>query len=808
MARYDDSSIRQMTAMEHIRNKSSMYVGAADLDADVQLFKEIFDNSADESIDPNKIYKIKVVFLTKGNRYQVVIQDEGRGIPCGKMVELYTEPYTSGKYSEAAYNGISTGTFGIGSKATVALSKRFLSISKRSEGLGKIVTSKGKVVSYTVDRALPGKNTGTIVVYETDRDILTRSGRFMTDPDGLTRVIELIEYIAAFKKNTRIEVYSKNDLFPDKWYDTQSAEDQWNYISDLAGDLVYASPEDINPMDYVRSKYDITDKMVWDIKLDKTIDLENEMDVHGFDIWVGISAGAKTGIIASVNSNMMNDWQSSHVLCLINVLKSKIADYLDTDNGELCSYFKTKYNLPVFGYIRTFFKNASFEGQTKKSFKDVAFAAVYTERLTKMVDMLPAPKWESLFNIIAPDLEEKFLASSNRALRVGRSLKNVAADMINIGSYIPCDIKNNEITELLITEGDNAGGYVKAVRDPAYQAVFKLTGKPINALSADDAALRANAVYQDMLRLFGVGPNDTNLDNFNYNKIGLLADADPDGYHIQALLVGNIYKINPLILETGRVFIATPPLYVLETKTSNIFLRDQHALNDLKVESYQSYFDIELAVHDTGKIYKLNYNTFRDFVYMVKRIGIVMTDVANNLVIEPMILEQLVHCVSYLSVTNIDCNKIKEMLGLDNCIYQKIANTILLVYSGIEVSIPLDRLVPEIYAYLIPELEDAHWDKYSILLSSKVVDKYKRLPVSFMQLYSYFEEMDAKFPIRRLKGLGECTAEQLKHTCVDPLTRTYATIRSVGDVARLYDMLGVDAASRKKMLQADIGIGF
>ena len=805
--KYDDSSIQTMTAMQHIRNKSSMYVGAADLDADVQLFKEILDNSVDESINLLNTYRIKVLFLYKGNRYQVVIKDEGRGIPCGKMKDLYTQPFTSGKYNAKAYNGLSTGTFGIGSKATVALSRKFLSISKRKEGTGKIVTEKGNVKEYEVTPPMPGNNTGTIVVYETDRDILTRSGSFMTDPEGLQRALELVEYISAFKNNTKIEVYTHPNIFPDKWFPLP-VEQQWDFIENLQGTLVYSTPDDITPMSYVRAKFDISGKTLWDIELEKTIDPTNDNDTFGFDINVGICSGAKVGIIASVNSNMMNDWQSSHVSCLINVLKSKLVDYLDTENKELCGYFKTKYNLPLFGYIRAFFKNASFEGQTKKSFKDVAFAALYTEKLLKMVSKFPSDKWETLFNVIAPDLEEKFLASSNKSLRVGKSLKNVASEMLNAGSYIPSDVKNNEITELLITEGDNAGGYVKAVRDPIYQAVFKLSGKPINALSADAAALRSNAVYQDMLRLFGVGPNDTNLEKFNFNKIGLLADADPDGYHIQALLVGNIYKINPLILETGRVFIATPPLYVLETKDNNIFLRDQHALDDLRVDSYYSYFDIELAVPNSKHIYKLKYQEFRDFVYLAKRIGIVISDVANKLAIDAMILEQLVHCVEYLNVLSLDCDKIKEMLGLDACFYHKIANTLLLVYGGIEFSIPLDKLSSEIHAFILPELEKARWKDYIVLLSSKVVDKYKRLPVSFMHLYSYFDEMDSKFPIRRLKGLGECTAEQLKHTCVDPTTRTFSVIRNLGDVDRLFALLGVDTAARKALIKTDMEIGF
>lgn len=805
--KYDDSSIQSMTMMEHIRNKYSMYVGAADLDADVQLFKEILDNSVDESLDANKIYRVKVIFFNKGDRYQVAIMDEGRGVPCGRMAEIYTMPFTSGKYNAKAYNGLSTGTFGVGSKATVALSKKFLAISKRRDASGKIVAQQGKLQHSELGKPMPGVDTGTLVIYETDRTILTESGSFMTDQEGLTRALNLVEYISAFKGNTKIDVYTYPSILPEKWF-AEPADVQWNYIATLEATLLYKSPDDITPMTYVRSKFGITGKTLWDIELVKTINPEDDNDVYGFDITLGVCAGNKTGIIASVNSNMMNDLQSSHVICVMNVLKNKLLPYIDTENIELCGYFKTRYILPIFGYIRAFYKNASFEGQTKKSFKDVAFAALYTDKLNKLVNKFPSDKWESLFNTIAADLEEKFLASSNKSLKVGRSLKNVALEMINSGSYIPCDVKNNEITELLITEGDNSGGYVKAVRDPIYQAVFKLTGKPINAITADAAALRNNAVYQDMLRLFGVGPNDTTLDKFNYNRIGLLADADPDGYHIQALLVGNIYKINPLILETGRVFIATPPLYVLETKDTNVFLRDQHALDDLRVDTYYSYFDIELASPKTNSVYKLKYQEFRDFVYLVNRIATVINDVANKLVVDPIILEQLVHCVDYLSVRSLNCDKIKSMLGLDDCYYHKIANTLLLVYGGMEISIPMDKLVSEIRAFILPELARARWTEYILLLSSKMVAKYNRLPVSFMQLFGYFEEMNAKFPIRRLKGLGECTAEQLKHTCVDPLTRTYAVVKSVGDVDRLFALLGVDTAARKSLLKTDINIGF
>ena len=132
--KYNESSIKQMTQLEHMRSKYSMYVGAADLDADCQLLKELVDNVADEALDPNKIYEAKSVFFVGKGRYQVAIVDHGRGIPCNKLKMIYTEAYTSGKYDTQAYGGVSTGTFGIGSKATVALSKRFVAITKRSDG--------------------------------------------------------------------------------------------------------------------------------------------------------------------------------------------------------------------------------------------------------------------------------------------------------------------------------------------------------------------------------------------------------------------------------------------------------------------------------------------------------------------------------------------------------------------------------------------------------------------------------------------------------------------------------------------------
>ena len=804
---YDDSSIKQMTQLEHLRAKSSMYIDADDVGADKQLFKEIIDNSADESILPDHLYNIKVVFFVGKGRYQVCIIDHGRGIPCNKLKVIYTEAFSSGKYSNEAYHGISTGIFGIGSKCCTALSRKFIAISKRLDGFAGLTVEQGVVKDNVVTTPIDNdpNTVGTTVLYETDQTILKESHIYIDSPEGLAESIKLLEYIGAFKPNTKFQVYRINKLLPETWF-KQSYQDMWMYLYTVTGELIFQTPDIIDPFTYARDENNITSPTIWNLKLFKPVDLTNENDTFGFDIHLGMvkDCERQNGILATVNSNFINTPISSHIDVLMDRLKNRIVAYLDEDDTELRVFFDTKYMLPVHGYICAFSKSPKFEGQTKKSFKDLEFATHYGAYIDKLLNKEPDELWGELFDLVNDDLMKRFAASESRLLNTGKSLKNAAWSMKNEGSYIPCKINNPDVTELLITEGNSAGDWVKQVRNATFQAVLKMRGKPINAIIADSAALRANAVYQDMVRLFGVTPRDTDLSNFNFRNVGLLADADPDGYHILSLLIGSIYKINPLILESGKVFIANPPLYVLESNNRNLFLRDQKALNDSRVLIYDNYFKIMLWNSKSDATIELSGQSFRDFVYLVKRIGTVITDVANKLVIDPFVLEQLIGCVEYLTPYNLNCDMIKQQLNLESCSYHEIANTLLLVSDGMEISVPMKRLVHEIRAYILPEIQPIHWGTLYPIVTTKHSDTYENEALTYMQIYNIFNEIDTAYPVRRLKGLGECTPEQLRYTCVDPVTRTYTTITSIGDVEKLYKLLGVDTELRKSLVVKDL----
>lgn len=804
---YTEDNIKQLSALEHIRFRSSMYVGAADLDANRQIFKEFIDNSLDESILDDHMYHIKIVFFTNGIRYQAAIIDHGRGIPCNKLKILFTEANTSGKYDAAAYNGISIGTFGVGSKASCALSRQFTAISKRLDGFAGLTVESGIIKDYQVLNAIDKNedSVGTTVLFEPDDIILKRSHSYITDPQGLKKTLGMLEYVGAFKPNTRITVHQVNKLLPASWF-SQTYQEKWAYLQGATGTIIYTTPEGITPFEYVRSKFEITDKAVWSFMTNKQIDLSTPKDKFGCVIHLacGTKCAEQNGLVTAVNANIFTDLNSSHVSVLIDLIKPYLRVYLDEDDSELQLYFNTKYILPLHGYISVLYKEATFINQTKDAFKDLEFANMYRMHLHKVLEKESVETWETLYSLVIDDLTKKFTQSSNRSLNLGKNLKNAAMYMETKGCYIPCKINNSDVTELLITEGNSAGDYVKQVRNATFQAVLKMRGKPINAITADATTLRSNDVYQDLLRLFGVGPRDTDLKNFNFKRVGLLADADPDGYHILALLIGCIYKINPLILESGRVFIANPPLYVMESNDKNLFLRDQKALDDSRVMIYDNFFGIELHNTTNDKHMQLTGRAYRDFVYLVRRIGTVITDVANKLVVDPFILEQLVKCVDYLAPATLDCKKIKETLYLESCSYHEIANTLLMVAAGMEISIPLGRLVTEIRAYILPELQPIHWGAIIPVVTTKATATYVAEPLTYMQLYKIFNDIDTAYPVRRLKGLGECTREQLLYTCVDPTTRTFSTITGLGDVEKLYKLLGVDTELRKTLIMRDL----
>lgn len=827
MSTYNDSTIVSMKFLEHVRAKSGMYAFQLNnIQGLTQQLKEIVDNSVDEALDKNRIYPIDITFFVSRDKstYQCLIQDHGRGIPISKLVDCYTKEFTSGKY-RGQYGGSSVGTFGIGSKASAALAKKFYAFTKRDDGFGYLEIEKGVVKNSFTRKVRIDKDSatiGTTVLLQPDDTMFTKISEMFkdkaygSDKTGFEIYVSSLEFYNIFKANAVITVRCVEGLLKQSDLNRDPV-DLWRYLTDLNNFKTtecYKSDPSLTPRTYVMKKFGLQN-IQWELGT-LTKDPVGEDDPLGFDIDVFICENSicpDITYVGAVNGTPIAHPESSHILMLQDVIKDQLVENIEDVDAK--AFFEAKYKIPLSGCISVSWIGAEFIGQDKTRFENRQFADCYRQSLRrafkKLTDQNGPGIWDRLWELIKENFTTEFAKFSKRSLGLNKNLKNITYDLDRKGSYFNCRSQDNQLTELFITEGDSAAGRVTNVRDANTQAVLKLSGKPINAIRSDRSKLDKNAVYRDLSRLIGVAPTDQNLDNMRFRDIIILTDADPDGKHIVSLVLGILYRINKLILANGRVKVANPPLYsLLDKKHGTVYLRDEAALRDARISSYKVLFDIDLSVdggktakhlNNTGNI-RLNkhHDAFRDLCMMVEDIGNVLVQQADLLNIDYLVLEQLLHVADYLDENNVNTEQIKKKMMLDEVVWDKQNNVLVLVDKSMEFRIPLTRLQETIRAKILPKYEAAHWKNVNLFVTTKYSDLYQGQPCTYAMLYKIFKDVDRIYDIRRFKGLGEMSAEALKKTCVDKNTRCFYTIRDIGDVDYIFKMLDVDTDARKKLI--------
>lgn len=822
---YDGSSILTYTALTHMRRKPEMWgfrVGS--IEGNLIQIKELVDNSIDEALDTSRIYPINVTFFVSKDKstYQCLIQDKGRGIPPDKIEDVFTKAFTSGKYEEVSGYDSSIGTNGVGSKVVSALSSMFKAFTCRKDGFGYVQIKKGEIKDSIVTgkSKSPWKkddNTGTIVLFQPDTDLLTVTNEFFgKNKEGIERSgfnlhVERMEFYTLFKHNIKITIRVVDGLLREGSYGS-TPQEMWKYLSDVnnfKGEIVFESDLSITPRKYVISKFNLKEP-IWDLggPLVKEYNPESD-DRLGFDVDVFLdekSLKGENGLIGAVNATPIHDQNSTHFTMLQTVIKSYILDYVMDESKK--NYLELRYQIPFSGCVSVNWKGAGFDGQDKSRFTNNIFGDFYRSHLRRQLNKLPESVWERLFEILQEHFEVSYSKYAKTQYKMNKNLTGIGFMLNRTGSYVPCESKDPDEIELFITEGDSAAGRVKTARDERIQALFKLSGKPVNAVRADTKKLLKNLIYQDLMELIGVRPTDKDLSNMRFKRILILADADADGYHIVALLIGIFKEINPLILEDGRIYLTNPPLYSYRVQGYKrpLYLRDQSALREAKVEIYRGLIDIYLQVGKAKEV-RLEEKEFAGLCAIVEEVGDRVNFIANQLNIHPFVLEQLLHCAEYLDEYHPNVKMIEKILkdsGVDSVIFDKDSNSLVLVMQGMEDLIPLSHLKELMIGQIIPLYEKYKWEEFNLYVTTKHTDRFVHSPCSFMMLSQIFKSItdddnSKYFAITRFKGLGEMSEDDILGTCVDPRQRCTCRLTSMGDVDVIYSMLGVDSEARKQL---------
>lgn len=830
MVDYNDTTIKTLSMCEQMRLRPSMWgFQVASIEGPLIQIKEVYDNAADEALDKTKIYPIDVTFFVAKDKstYQVLIRDHGRGIPANKLLPCFTREFTSGKY-EGKYGGASTGTNGVGSKASAAFSKTFIAFTKRNDGFGYLRMEKGIVKDHVITKTPDKKldTVGTTVFLQPDPEMFSAIGEMFGEPtkletqNGFAKHVDRMSLYSIFRKNVLVTIRTVPGLLKNSDL-TKPPVELWQYLTNLDNfdtTVVYQTDLKDTLVSYARRKFNLGEPL-WSMPAISKASTGSE-DPLSYDIEVFTdekTLRGNGGVIAAVNATPIVHPDSSHIYALQQVIKDHLVDALD--DPEKIAYFENKYRLPISGYISVGWIGAEFIGQDKSRFENRQFEVCYRQFLRKALKKISEETnntiWDRLWELIHENFEIEYSKFSRTAYKTGGDIKNLCYDLKRQNSFFNCKLKNGALvkTELFITEGDSAAGRVKSERNTSNQAVLKLSGKPKNGIRDDGVKLKANLVYSDLCRILGVNRSDTNLDNLRFDKIIILTDADADGYHIVALVIGLLYRINPLILEEGHVYISNPPLYSILQGSNVAYLRDIEALEEARRIAYRALFDIDVVVNGKTKVHiNKNVDIFRDICMITDMIGGTVTRHAELLNIPSMVLEQLVHCVDYISEAKVNCDKIRDILMAKDVVWDKKNEVIVLVYEtenrSIEYRIPLTRLQRTIKENLLPVFERFHWKDIDLFITSKHSDIFVEEPCTFTMLYDLFRKISdpthGLLRARRFKGLGEMSPSSIKCTCIDPQTRCFTNIRGLGDVEVIFKMLGVDTDERKKLITSGL----
>lgn len=534
MENYNASSIEILSGLQGVRKRPAMYIGSTNTNGLHHLVWEIVDNAVDEALNGygNKI----TITLHKDGSCSVL--DEGRGIPCDlhkatgmPAVQLiFSTLHSGGKFNDGAYKS-SAGLHGVGSSVTNALSV-FCDITVfrnnkihhlRFENGGNLTTPL-EILGNTIKH-------GTLVTFKPDPKI------FSTVDFNFDKIAtHLQESAFLLKKVHFILIDERNGNKEDFYYENGLKEyvEELNQNKNALGPVIDFSGEDNGITSEIAIQYCYDD-------YNETI-RSYVNNVHTADGGTH-EAGFRTGITKAVN------------------------DYAE-DNNLLRGKTKLEGNdiregLTAIISLRLPESILEFEGQTK--------GKLGTQQALSVVSNLVYTKFTYYLNEnkeFAVRLIKKCIDSMNARLAArkakdeAKSKKKPKEQIILSDKLTPAQSKEYDKNELFIVEGDSAGGTAKKGRNPKYQAILPLRGKPLNTDSLTMDKIMQNTEFATIINTIGAGVGQNfDVTESHYGKIIIMTDADTDGAHIQTLLLTFFYNYMRSLITEGKVFVAIPPLY-------------------------------------------------------------------------------------------------------------------------------------------------------------------------------------------------------------------------------------------------------
>ncbi|HEY9021886.1 MAG: DNA topoisomerase (ATP-hydrolyzing) subunit B [Paracoccaceae bacterium] len=767
---YGADSIKVLKGLEAVRKRPGMYIGDTDDGSGLHhMVYEVVDNGIDEALAGHADHVHVIIHADNS----VSVRDNGRGIPVGihegegvsAAEVIMTQLHAGGKFDQNSYK-VSGGLHGVGVSVVNALSD-WLELRIWREGKEHYARFEG---GFTVE-----------------------SLRVVGDANG--------------QKGTEVRFLASTETFSNLEYSFETLEKRLRELAFLnSGARIIL--EDLRPAEPLKTELFYEGGVREFVKyLDRS-----KSSIMAQPIYM---TGEKDGIGVEV-AMWWNDSYHENVLPFTNNIPQR-------DGGTHMAGFRGALTRTINNYAQSsgiakrekvaFTGDDAREGLTCVLSVKVPDPKFSSQTKDKLVSSEVRPAVENLVNeklaewfeenpsqakVIVGKIVEAALA--REAARKARELtrRKTAMDVNFLaGKLKDCSEKDPSKTEVFLVEGDSAGGSAQTGRDRRTQAILPLKGKILNVERARfDRMLGSQEIGNLVMALgTGIGRDEFDISKLRYHKIVIMTDADVDGAHIRTLLLTFFYRQMPQLIEGGYLYIAQPPLYKVGRGKSEVYLKDQTAMENYLIEQ-----GTEGAVLRLGSGEDV---TGQDLVRIVEEARQVRrileafpTHYPRHILEQSAIAEAFaqgradadLQGVADAVAKRLDLIAVEYERGWTGRITQDHGIRLSRVLRGVEEVRTLDgQVLRSGEARKLNQMSPALREVYTLPAKLIRKDRSQAIHGPLDLLDAILKEGEKGLSLQRYKGLGEMNPEQLWETTLDPEARTLLQVK-VDDMAEADDL--------------------